>query len=166
MAASDKLFETNEEELSDRHVFRYNYYVRNLTGIQRWPFTRCFQTKCQVLLTSWQFEMLFQQVPGSGVVSCSITLKRIDKVNIPVMASLLVSLSRDALDNSFISEKFAKKGILPGDEINKSIPEVIPIEHMRTTYYQKIDIAVTIMIRNCHSKIKTDLERNLRHMKL
>ncbi|GBN20555.1 hypothetical protein AVEN_66601-1 [Araneus ventricosus] len=165
MAASDKMLENNEKDLNDGHVVHYSYYVRNLNTIQRLPYKRRFTTKCQVLSTSWRFKMLFQQVPGADTVSCSITLRRTDGVKIPVMASMSVSLSRATHGSPFFSEEFEKNGILPGEEIQESIAEVIPTEHMRTTFYKKIDIAVIIIIRNCHSMIKTDLERNLRAQK-
>ncbi|CAL1276307.1 unnamed protein product [Larinioides sclopetarius] len=162
MAASDKMLENNEEELNDGHVVHYSYYICNLNTIKSWAFEKKFTTKCSVLSTSWQFKMLFQQVPDA---TCSITLRRTDEVKISVMASMYVSLSRETQCSTYYSEKFEKNEMLPGQEVQKSIAEVIPNEHLSTTFFKKIDIAATIIILNCHSMIKTDLKRNLKILK-
>ncbi|GBN75360.1 hypothetical protein AVEN_198499-1 [Araneus ventricosus] len=134
-------------EFSDgRNVF-YIFSAR-----QSMPFMQDYNIKCHVLPTSWIFQFHFHHLPDSDIVSRSIILRRKDSMKCPVNVLIWVSYFDDIHRHPIYSETFDRDKMLPGDELQVYLAEILSLSRMKILNYDRITVKGSVSIRYCHSE--------------
>ncbi|KAF8785108.1 hypothetical protein HNY73_010695 [Argiope bruennichi] len=120
----EKLVIIQGEEPSHMNAI-HTIHASNLAGARNWIFSQNYETQSQILETRWRYEMTFSHAPHSEKVSCSFILERKDSVNQPVNVVFRVSFSHENHRLLLNVETFVRDNMLPGDELQGFIAEII-----------------------------------------
>ncbi|GBM30775.1 hypothetical protein AVEN_30593-1 [Araneus ventricosus] len=148
---------TNQRQTVDRrvntsegHYVRWEISVRDLHLLRSWHFVKNYRTFCKTSPTSWDFKMWFPEVREDGTASLSVSLTRIDSVNVDLEASIWVDIDNLEENLIFPKQSFTKGGMAPGSEMQETV-EIVPLPNMRAAIHQNVIVLVTLTISSCHS---------------
>ncbi|KAF8784892.1 hypothetical protein HNY73_010504 [Argiope bruennichi] len=131
---------------ADGHEVRYRFRICNLSEMPL-NFSQNYKTECPMLLTEWIFGMMFVKSLDTGMVSCSVTLKRNDLMKSPVNASICAKFSCIKYGTLYYTKTFERNEMLPSDEMRELIPEIVQFSTMESS----MDVDVILYIQKCHS---------------
>ncbi|GBM55723.1 hypothetical protein AVEN_196617-1 [Araneus ventricosus] len=143
------------EVVPNGHKIIYNFTVPKLAAKPSWACRENFLTNCEVLPTSWSFEMKLQNVPEKPKVPVSVTLRRNHSLDNPVDAFIQISFSDDGNRPCFdLPRIFTTKTMIPGEVLKDSRTEILQSAEMIKAFNESLFIAVVIRILFCHSTNK------------
>ncbi|GBM78814.1 hypothetical protein AVEN_239066-1 [Araneus ventricosus] len=163
MAENGNVRTISNTDTPDGHDIHRSFRVENVSAVEPWVAQNSYLTECEVLPTSWFFQMTFQQAPENGPISWSVSLRRNDSnTDRPVKAFIWISFFDASGQLLRFPKKLSNDGMLPGDEIYEYIPLCLPSGGLMNLPEQKLDVEVSIFIRFCHMKEDgTDAVANL-----
>ncbi|CAL1276412.1 unnamed protein product [Larinioides sclopetarius] len=143
------------EKISNGHNVHYGMTVDNIQILEAWSFANTYLTNCEVLPSSWSFEMAFHEMKHDGSVSFSLFLRRNYSWNSIGDAAFF----RTTIWVSFTTSKgcpifpptvFTQDSMILGEEMIKSVQTNPPLSGMGESLCQELVLTISIMVRFCH----------------